>query len=228
MGDVGGGTPGGNTMDPATGGVRKRAPIGFGEGFQPAGGYDQPPVQAAPRRPTDISLPSAGPKDNQPGGDVWRAPTQAPQQNGPRRAMPGMPMKPAVGAPQGGGFQRPSWGNSGSGSSGIGNIATPVGGPRQTPSFSGGVPDAVLQRIKQMQMRRGPSGGAPINPNDPNRGAGPVRDNGLNEGGRRPQPGAADPFAGAGEFHNLPSRQDEYKPTPTQWGGNNPGGGTSV
>lgn len=218
MGDVGGGTPGGNTMDPATGGVKRRAPI------QPVGGYDDPTVQAAPRRFADISQPGTGPKDSQPGGDVWRAPTQAPQQNGPRRAMPGMPLKPAVGAPQGGGFQRPSWGNSGSGSSGIGNVATPVGGPRQVPGYSGGVPDAVLQRIKQMQMRRGPNGGATPNPNTPVGGSA-GGGNGLDEGGRRPQPGAAQPWREMSPTSPEPSSGWGYSMPTDEVPKRQPGGG---
>lgn len=75
-----------------------------------------------------------------------------------RRQAGMMPLKGAVGARPPGGFQQPSWGNAGSGSSGVANTR----GTRGTPTFSGQIPEDVRRRIQQAVAGRqqgGPAGG---------------------------------------------------------------------
>lgn len=131
-----------------------------------------------------------------------------------RRQTGTMPLKGAVGARPPGGFQRPSWGNAGSGSSGVGN-APGMGG---RPTFSGTIPEDVRRRIQQAVAGRqqgGPaSGGGPSGMP----GFGPGGKNDLGGGGwmGQPKPGP-DPQPGPRPLDGTGAGQP-YRPQP--------GGGT--
>lgn len=131
-----------------------------------------------------------------------------------RRQTGTMPLKGAVGARPPGGFQQPSWGNAGSGSSGVGN-APGMGG---RPTFSGTIPEDVRRRIQQAVAGRqqgGPaSGGGPSGMP----GFGPGGKNDLGGGGwmGQPKPGP-DPQPGPRPLDGTGAGQP-YRPQP--------GGGT--
>jgi len=130
--------------------VKAGAPIGPGPSTpaSPQGGQMQPGVDPGRRQ--------LGAPPNQP---TWGRrqlgspmPTPGnPSPNGPAGQYGMGVLKPAVGAPQGGGFQQSNWGAPGSGSQGLPNVPNPYNSPTGKPAFNaGGAPGGVDPGRRQL------------------------------------------------------------------------------